>query len=129
MPCNSGQRPDNVRIESGMTRICLERLPLGAYSLLLFGTKRVKLFPELLSSLKLVAHVFGGGLLRATSSLTTRPCLKSSRERRNSTGANRLRISAPIKVAVAFNSWTDASLSFAFGFGSATGTKYHRRII
>src|ERR1700736_4262828 len=112
-----------------MKRICLERLPLGAYSLLLFGTKRVKLFPELLSSLKLVAHVFGGGLLRATSSLTTRPCSKSSRDRRNSTGANRLRISAPIKVAVAFNSWTDASLSFAFGFGSATGTKYHRCII
>src|ERR1700736_2358379 len=95
-----------------MIRICLERLPLGAYSLLLFGTKRVKLFPELLGSLKLVAHVFGGGSLRATSSLTTRPCLKSSRDRKNSTGTNRLRISAPTNVAVAFSNWTDASLSF-----------------
>src|SRR5271169_1129699 len=70
-----------------MERIELERLPLSTDRLFLLKPECVEFFPEGFSGLELVAHIFGGVVLRATSSLTTRPFLKSSRDRRNEAGS------------------------------------------
>src|SRR5690348_3010225 len=105
-----------------MERIELERLPLSTDGFFLLRPEWVAFFPEGFSGLELVVHIFGGVVLRATSSLTTRPFLKSSRDRRKEVGTNRLVNSTPTYVVVAFTSRINDSPNFVFGgSGSAKG--------